>query len=163
MRVALVGLGPIGLEAVRALSGAVEIVGGADPALAGQVVAGVGTVVADAGALYDRAEVCVLCTGSTLPSIAASLEAAIDAGVHVVSSCEELSYPWLRHRALATRLDERARARGVVVLGVGVNPGLVMDRLAWTALSACVSVDGWAHSIVDAGTAAAAAQKVGEG
>jgi 2,4-diaminopentanoate dehydrogenase len=165
MRVALVGLGPIGLEAARALAGAVEIVGGADPALAGQTLPGIGTIVADAAALYDRAEVAVLCTGSTIPSITASLQTAIDAGVHVVSSCEELSYPWLRHRALATGLDERARARGVVVLGVGVNPGLVMDRLVWTALSACVSVERVAITrIVDAGKRRGPLRKkVGEG
>jgi hypothetical protein len=60
----------------------------------------------------------------------------------VVSTCEELAYPWLRHPALADRLDAAARARGVAVVGTGVNPGLVMDRLPLVLAQACARVTG---------------------
>jgi len=167
VKVGLVGLGPIGMEAGRALAGRVELVGAADPAFDGQELPWGGRALPSAAALYAEAapEVCVLCTGSTLPSIAASLEEAIEAGVHVVSSCEELADPWLRHPTLAAILDEHARARGVVVLGVGVNPGLVMDRLAWTVLSACASAKKVTIArVVDAGKRRGPLRaKVGEG
>jgi 4-hydroxy-tetrahydrodipicolinate reductase len=164
-RVALVGLGPIGLEVGRALvARRAPLVGAADPApgLAGADLAtlilgapaGL-TIEADAATLYARAgrgDVAVLCTGSRLPAVAAQLETAIDAGLHVVSTCEELSCPSLRHPDLAAALDARARARGVSVVGTGVNPGLVMDRLPLTLAAGCVSVEHVRiERVVDAG------------
>jgi 4-hydroxy-tetrahydrodipicolinate reductase len=159
VRAALVGLGPIGIEVGRALVArpGVAILGAADPAphLAGHDL---GTVLvgspsgqaidAAASTLYarsadsrHRADVVILCTGSRLPAVAPQIEEAIDAGFHVVSTCEELSFPYLRHGRLAASLDKRARERGVSVLGTGVNPGLVMDRLALAVASACLRVD----------------------
>jgi 4-hydroxy-tetrahydrodipicolinate reductase len=160
-RVALIGLGPIGIEVGRALAThrAVELLGAADPApeKAGRDLAELlglslpgspARVESSAPALYARsagsrgmADVAVLCTGSRLPEVAPQIEEAIAAGLHVVSTCEELAYPELRHPALARALDERARERGVAVLGTGVNPGLVMDRLALAAAGACVRVE----------------------
>jgi 4-hydroxy-tetrahydrodipicolinate reductase len=55
--------------------------------------------------------------------------ALIGAEISVVSSCEELSFPWQRHQEITQRLDRRARETGVRVLGTGVNPGFVMDLL----------------------------------
>jgi 4-hydroxy-tetrahydrodipicolinate reductase len=57
------------------------------------------------------------------------LQGIIAAGASVVSTCEELSYPWARHPDLAEALDASARAHDVGVLGTGVNPGFVMDFL----------------------------------
>jgi 4-hydroxy-tetrahydrodipicolinate reductase len=45
----------------------------------------------------------------------------------VVSTCEELSYPQLRHPELARQLDSVARQSGGRILGTGVNPGFLMD------------------------------------
>ena len=113
-RVALVGLGPIGVEVGKALAGrpGIEFLGAADPAPAveGKSLAEVlGTpaapaikVDADAAALYARSakdrqkrDVVLLCTGSRLDNVVSQIEQALDAGFHVVSSCEELSYPEL--------------------------------------------------------------------
>ena len=157
-RVALVGLGPIGIEVGKALAGRpnVELLGAADPApdKAGRPISevlgmpGSGlSVDATARELYARsaperggADVVVLCTGSRLEGVAPQIEQAIEAGMHVVSTCEELSFPELKNSAIGRKLDERARARGVAVLGTGVNPGLVMDRLALSAAAACVRI-----------------------
>ncbi len=57
------------------------------------------------------------------------LREIVAAGASIVSTCEELSYPWARQGALAAELDALARERGVAVLGTGVNPGFVMDLL----------------------------------
>lgn len=158
-RVALVGLGPIGVEVGKALAGRehVTLLGAADPApdKAGASLATLlegafpdVTVSPSAAALYaasassrGKTDVAILCTGSRLHAVQAQIEEAIDAGFHIVSTCEELAYPELRHSALARKIDRRARDKGVAVLGTGVNPGLVMDRLVLAVASACVRVD----------------------
>jgi hypothetical protein len=80
--------------------------------------------------------VAVHSTGSSLASVLPQLLELVDRGLCVVSTCEELSYPSTEDDA-ARRLDERARAKGVAVLGTGVNPGFAMDFLP-IALSAIV-------------------------
>ena len=158
-RVALVGLGPIGIEVGKALAGRpnVEVMGAADPASdkAGRTVGevlgtGTGGPVVDptAAALYrrtagvrGRSDVVLLCTGSRLDSVTPQIVEAVEAGMHVVSTCEELSFPELKNSALGRRIHERAKSMGVAVLGTGVNPGLVMDRLALAAAGACVRVE----------------------
>lgn len=158
-RVALVGLGPIGIEVGKALAGRSEfaLLGAADPASekAGRALSelldgafpGV-RVCPSAEALYaesagsrGRTDVAALCTGSRLHAVLPQVEEAIRAGLHVVSTCEELAYPELRHAPMARRIDALAREKGVAVLGTGVNPGLVMDRLVLAVASACVRVD----------------------
>jgi len=157
-RVALVGLGPIGLAVGRAVleREGIEFLGAADPAPKiagrplGEVLPGAPPLPVDASAqeLYARSadarrreDVVLLCTGSRLESVVGQIEAAIDARMHVVSTCEELSFPELKHAAIGRRIDRRAKERGVAVLGTGVNPGLVMDRLALAAAAACVRVE----------------------
>jgi 4-hydroxy-tetrahydrodipicolinate reductase len=155
-RVALVGLGPIGIEVARAVleRPGIEVLGAADPApdKAGkdlrELVQSEGRdgpfpIAPSARELFDRSasmrgkrDVVLLCTGSRLESVAPQIEEAVAAGFHVVSTCEELSFPDLHHPALARSLDAKARERGVAVLGTGVNPGLVMDRLALTVAGA---------------------------
>ena len=158
-RVSLIGLGPIGIEVGKALAGrdGIELAGAADPApdkagkplssLLDGAFAGL-DVSPSASALYaktsgtrGRQDVAVLCTGSRLHSMLPQIEEAIDAGLHIVSTCEELAYPVLRHAPMARQIDRRAKDRGVAVLGTGVNPGLVMDRLVLAVASACVRVD----------------------
>src|SRR6266496_2989659 len=147
-RVALVGLGPIGIEVGKALLSRanIELLGAADPAatIAGKSVSDVigaqgpkMAVDSSAAALYARSagnrekrDVSVLCTGSRLESVLPQIEEAVRSGLHVVSTCEELAYPELKHSVLAYRIDTLAKEHGVGVLGTGVNPGLVMDRLA---------------------------------
>jgi hypothetical protein len=62
---------------------------------------------------------------------------AIKLGVPVVSTCEELAFPFLKHPELAAKLERAAEKAGVAVLGTGVNPGFIMDRLVATAGQAC--------------------------
>ncbi len=66
---------------------------------------------------------------SKLDLACAQIEPIAQAGISVVSSCEELLYPALRNPALAARLDRICRKRGARVIATGVNPGFVMDLL----------------------------------
>ncbi len=100
-------------------------------------------VTSDMTAALHRASGGVLlhATGSRLEKVAHEIEAAIGAGIAVVSTCEELAYPWLRNAAVAEKLDRAAAKKKVAVLGTGVNPGFVLDRLVATLGGAVGKVD----------------------
>ena len=79
-------------------------------------------------------------TGSYLRDVKPQLFQIMDAGADLISTCEELSYPFLKHPDIAKELDRRAHRKGVTILGTGVNPGFVMDTLAITATGVCQDV-----------------------
>ncbi|MCC7264476.1 MAG: dihydrodipicolinate reductase [Candidatus Latescibacteria bacterium] len=152
LRIIQMGLGPIGQRLVQYLAqrpylelvGAIDI----DPAKQGQDVGllsgtrALGVEVSgDSEAVLRReAHAVVLTTGSSLPRILPQLEACLSAGKSVVSTCEELAYPFDDQPAIASRLDELAQRHGVAVLGTGVNPGFLMDALPIFLSSACQDV-----------------------
>jgi hypothetical protein len=152
--VVLFGLGAIGRSVARAAADdpGLRVVGAvdSDPAMAGTDLgrlwnarAGRGPTIVTALAgvrAAGRGRVLIQMTGSRLREVAPQIEAAIDAGYSVVSSCEELAWPWHRAPAVARRLDARARRRGVAVLGTGVNPGFVMDLLPVALSGMCRNV-----------------------
>ena len=80
-----------------------------------------------------------LTTTSRFSGIIADLETAIRRRVHVASTCEELAAPAIDPQTWA-RLDDHAQHSDVTLLGTGVNPGFVMDRLPLQLAGACVSV-----------------------
>ena len=145
--VAQYGIGPIGAEIARLLLtkpwvrlvAAVDI----DPAKIGQDVGdviGLGRQVGlkVTGSLDVQADVVCHSTGSRLRDVAAQLEALLVKGSHVVSTCEELSYPL--DKQIREQLDKVAKAQKVGLLGTGVNPGFVMDKLPLTITSVCQEV-----------------------
>jgi 4-hydroxy-tetrahydrodipicolinate reductase len=91
-------------------------------------------------ALKAPADVVVHSTSSYLQDVAEQLFACLGQGLNVISTCEELAYPFHKHPKLSEQLDRMARGRGVAILGTGVNPGFVMDKLALTLAAACQRV-----------------------
>lgn len=161
------GIGAIGAEIVRAAlnNPNIEIVGAVDPhpAKVGRDLgeaAGVGrpigvTVQYDAESLLKDvyADVVVHTTGSSFTEVFPQLMTIVSNEKSVVSSCEELSFPWVRYPDLSQRLDRRARETGVRVLGTGVNPGFVMDLLPLMMLTVCQQVKSVrVERVVDVGT-----------
>ncbi|HEY6909655.1 MAG TPA: dihydrodipicolinate reductase [Myxococcales bacterium] len=154
IKVALMGLGAIGRGIARcALQKAeLEIVAAIDldPSRVGKKLSDVldapapdVVVGSDAASEMRKAQGGVLlhATGSRLEDVEGELAQALTAGLFVVSTCEELSYPWLRHPEIAERLDKLAQKRKLALLGTGVNPGFVMDRLPATLGAVCGRVD----------------------
>ncbi len=151
VRVAIVGLGAIGREVLKAVQSkpGLALVAVADPALVGQdagEVAGVGAcgvkIVASAEeAFAGEVDVALVLTASGVADLLPIVEAASLRGVDVISTCEDLAYADLATPELARKMDARARAGGITVLGTGINPGFVMDRLPLTLAAACVRVD----------------------
>lgn len=151
LRVTLVGLGAIGVELLRALLGrrSARLVAVADPVFAGRdagEVAGVGPLglpVAPglAQALATPSDVALVLTTSAVADMLPLVELAAGAGLDVVSSCEDLAFGALSNPGDATQMDMVARAAGITVLGTGINPGFVMDRLPLALASTCVNVE----------------------
>jgi len=154
LRTVHVGLGHMGAEIARLVHQRedMEIVGGVDVAPdkvgadLGEVIGleqGLGIAVAgDIAAVLSEAEadVAIQATGSYLPDVYPQLLPLLESGLNVVSTCEELAYPAWQYPELAAQLDRLARQRGVAVLGTGVNPGFVMDRLPITLTGVCQEV-----------------------
>jgi 2,4-diaminopentanoate dehydrogenase len=149
------GIGPIGASIVKLLKEkeAIDIVGAidADPAKIGKDLAEVvgasdgpwGVKVSgDAkGVLEQSADVVMHTTSSSLPKVMDQLLACIDVGSCVVSTCEELSYPYRTYPELAAKLDKAAKDSGVALVGTGINPGFVMDKLVITLAAVSQRID----------------------
>jgi 4-hydroxy-tetrahydrodipicolinate reductase len=101
------------------------------------------TIRADAEAALAKstADVVVLSTLSSLAELEEQLRLCIKHRKNVISSCEELAYPWEEHYLLAKRLDAAAKQAGVTILGSGVNPGFAVDALPLFLTSICRRVD----------------------
>ncbi len=153
IRIVQVGLGPLGqlltpyLEERDGLKivGALDI----DPGKAGQDLGTLSGLPQPIGASVtddlDRAleaapQMAVVTTVSELEGVAPLLKKLIQNGLNIVSTCEELSYPWKTHPDLSSEIDAQARTQGVSVLGTGVNPGFLMDFLPTAATAVCRSV-----------------------
>jgi 4-hydroxy-tetrahydrodipicolinate reductase len=88
-------------------------------------------------ALNSRPDVVVHSTSSLLRDVSDQLQECLQASTHVLSTCEELAYPFRKHPDLSEQLDRCAREHNAVLLGTGVNPGFAMDKLVLTIATAC--------------------------
>jgi len=140
--VVVIGLGEVGraiakrvlshpeLRLVAAVDPAKGIAGRALDELLGVATSGL-VVAADPGKALAAARggVVLLATTSSFEKARPLIEQAVRAGCSVVSTCEELAWPWLHHEAAAEALDALCEANDVAVVGTGVNPGFSLDRL----------------------------------
>lgn len=183
LRVVQYGLGPIGQSTVQTVlekqaDGYMNFVGAIDidPEKVGRDVADLldedreptdVTVRDNAEAVLRESDpdVVLHTTTSFVDGVMDQLVPCAKAGVHVVSSTEELSYPYERSSKRANKLDAVAQEEGVVIVGTGVNPGYAMDTLALMATGVCVDVNALhIERIVDAGERRGPLQdKVGAG
>jgi hypothetical protein len=92
-------------------------------------------------ALRSGADVVVVATTSFLREVAPDVREAIEAGSNVLTTAEECAFPWAVDESLASELDALARARGVTILGAGLNPGFAFDALVLTILGAAWDVE----------------------
>ncbi|RLG84191.1 MAG: dihydrodipicolinate reductase [Thermoprotei archaeon] len=142
IKVVTVGLGPIGALITKYLLKKewVEVVGAIDIAkdLIGKDLGehlGVGKLGVTISNDYDKVlsetkpDIAVVATVSYLEKLYPQLERIIPHGVNVVSTCEELAFPYIINKRLAEKIDALAKKHGVTVLGTGINPGFLMDTL----------------------------------
>jgi hypothetical protein len=153
VRVGLGGLGTIGTSVARLLidhrRGA-EVVGAATQntedigrslkEVAGTNADGPQVVGSLEEMLEQRPEVVILATGSFISGALPQVLQCVNAGANVISPCEQLAYPFRRFPNESAAIEQAARAKGVTVLGTGINPGLIFDALVAAASGACWDV-----------------------
>jgi 4-hydroxy-tetrahydrodipicolinate reductase len=100
-----------------------------------------------------EADIAIHATSSFLKDTYPQIASIVEHGVNVVSTCEELSYPYMCEPKLAEKLDELAKKHDVTVVGTGINPGFLMDTLVITLTAACEKIEKiQATRIMNAGT-----------
>jgi len=170
------GVGPIGSRVVEtAVDRGYEFVGAVDvdPEKVGRDLGSVAgteelgveiTDDADA-ALSAEPDVVFNSTLSPLEKVRPQIEEAMAAGADVVSTCEEMAYPWRANPEEAAALDEAAREYGRTCLGTGINPGFAMDALPAVLTGANRRVDSiYVERVQDAATRRGPLQeKIGAG
>jgi hypothetical protein len=148
------GCGPIGCAVARLtlqrpnieLVGAVDV----DPTKIGRdlgEVVGAGKnlgipITKDLDGLFARTKVDIVFhqTSSSLKKVAPELIHLLGFGVNIVSTTEELAFPFTTHAELAAEIDKIAKANRATVLGTGVNPGFVMDSWILFMTGVCQEV-----------------------
>jgi hypothetical protein len=155
IRVIQYGLGPIGSAVARHVveRAGLELVAGIDVA-PGKIGQDVGQVIGlgrPLGLAVDEklaqalartgADVVLHTTNSYFDLFKAQIIEILQAGLDVVSTSEELSFPWSAHPQEAAEIDAVAQDAGVTVLGTGVNPGFLMDSLPLNLTAICQRVD----------------------
>ena len=140
IKVALVGLGKQGELLLNDLSTRPDValvaVVDVDTAKAGRTVRSVTDAVLAEDLAVDGslgavagADVALVTTSSRIVEVAPLIEQIATHGVNVITTAEELGYPWRQYPELSAQLDEFARRQRVSVVGAGVNPGFLMDVL----------------------------------
>jgi 4-hydroxy-tetrahydrodipicolinate reductase len=155
IKVIIYGCGVMGRKVAEALCDkkSFEIVGAVDidPKLVGRDLGEIldtpkklGVVIeSEADSLFSRvdARAVVLTTTSHLKSVLPQITHCAKAGLDIISTCEELSFPWKRSLELAQHIDAVAKENGVTVVGTGINPGYLMDSLPLVLTAPCLRVD----------------------
>lgn len=152
IKVVQYGCGPIGCSIARLASqrAGIDIVGAIDLVNVGKDLGEVAnmrrqlgvSISNDSDAVLNntKPDIVLQATGSNLKAVYPQLEKIINAGCDVVSTCEELSYPYREQPELAAKIDKLAKGHDVTVLGTGVNPGFLMDTWPLLMTGVCEKV-----------------------
>ena len=148
-----VGIGPLGQKVLRYAveRGCFNIVGAvdSDPEKAGKDlgqlcgIEPLGITIRDnlADAIKGQSvDVALVTTVSSIVALESQVAEIANAKLNIVSTCEELFYPWKTNPEVAKRIDEICRSNGVACVGTGVNPGYLMDLLPTVLSGLCQNV-----------------------
>lgn len=150
-----IGLGPLGQMMVRSAiaRGTFRFVGAVDmdPAKIGKDVGefcGLKRLGVPISGSLDEAirgrspQAAVVTTVSSLAAFEPQVVQLAKAKLPIVSTCEELFYPWRTQPDLAKRIDRICKDGGIACVGTGVNPGYLMDFLPTALSGLCQKVTG---------------------
>lgn len=147
------GLGSLGMEILKALQkrNGIKLVGvvDADPSKVGRdagklalnrrLGVRVGSV---KEALRRRPDIVLHAATSYLDDLYSQISPIVAKGISVISTCEQLVYPYTSeaNTRIARKLNSLARKNGACILGVGANPGFVMDLLVLALTGLCSDI-----------------------
>ncbi len=151
IKAALIGAGPLGINIYKyaltrqdiIITHVIDI----EPSLAGKDMGAhssqepTGVLISAQNSSIEDADVAILATVSDLPRIGPQLLSLIEAGLPVVTTCEEMFFPWGNSKEWSETIDRAAKDKGVAILGTGVNPGFLMDALPAMLSGVCHHVD----------------------
>ena len=154
IKIVQIGMGPLGIkigEFIAERQG-LETVSAVDknPELIGRKLCALSTQLSDQvvikGSIEDaikeeRLDVAILTTVSDMERITPQIIEILKYKIPIVSTCEELSYPWRSSNHLAQEIDKVAKKNEIAVVGTGVNPGFLMDALPSFLSSVCQNVE----------------------
>jgi 4-hydroxy-tetrahydrodipicolinate reductase len=148
-----VGIGPLGQKVLRYAveRGCFNVVGAVDPDPEkagkdlGQLcgIEPLGITIRDnlAEAIKGKSvDVALVTTVSSLVALESQVAELANARLNIVSTCEELFFPWKTNPQVAEKIDEICRRNGIACVGTGVNPGYLMDLLPTVLSGLCQNV-----------------------
>ena len=148
-----VGLGPLGVKINQYISEkkSMRAIAGVDinPNLVGLDIGTHCNTQPNIGKIYNHIsqvpniediDIAILTTSSSLQAISAQVVEIINFGIPIVSTCEELTFPWRNDAAISEKLDVCAKENDVAVVSTGVNPGFLMDTLPAMLTGICKDV-----------------------
>jgi len=148
-----VGLGPLGQKTVQfAVARGMKIVAAVDrsPNLVGRDVGEVcglkklGVKISPTvkeALKKKKADIAVVTTVSSLTRLEQIVTDIAKEKLSIVSTCEELSFPWKVQTARAKKIDKICKKYKISLLGTGVNPGFLMDFLPTVLTGVSKSVE----------------------
>jgi len=78
----------------------------------------------------EKPDLVLLATDSFTKKAFDKLKFIVEHKCNVISTAEEMAYPYAKEPELSKELNRLAKENGVTILGTGVNPGMMMDLLA---------------------------------
>ncbi len=155
IRVVCYGVGAVGTRIAKFLltKQGVQIVGAIDVAKdkigkdLGQVLEinrKLGVVISDdVDSVMKKAccDVVIHATSSYLKNVYPQIAPLAKYGVNVISTCEELSYPYVSEPELANKLEALGLRYAMSFLGTGINPGFLMDTLIISLTGVCQKIN----------------------
>lgn len=91
--------------------------------------------------IKSRPDTAIHATTSSLRDAYFQIVDIVKNHISVISTCEELVYPFGSNTKIARKLDRLAKNYHVRVMGVGVNPGFVMDFMVLAFASLCTRIN----------------------
>lgn len=120
-----------------------------DPSLLGRdpgEILGIGTTgirisSADETVSELKADVVLHSTVTDIDTVFSQIRPFIESGTSVITSSEDMIYPWRTHPDIASEMDATAKKSGATVIATGVNPGFATDLLPLVLCGASQRVD----------------------
>lgn len=153
IKIVQIGLGPLGQKTVQfAVARGFKIVAAVDssPDLTGKDlgevcgIAKMGIKISPdikTALKSKKADIAVVTTVSSFAKMESLIAEIAREKLSIVSTCEELSFPWKTQSARAKKIDKLCKKHKIALLGTGVNPGYLMDYLPTVLTAVSKKVD----------------------
>lgn len=151
-----IGLGPLGIQTARYIQDKIEVqtVAAVDINinLRGKTLQDLNSELSTNVLIYDtvknalkelvaKPNVAIITTVSNLEKLIPQIEEIAKLQIPIISTCEELSYPWVLQPKLSKKIDNICKKHNIACLGTGVNPGFLMDYLPSVLSSVCKNIE----------------------